>query len=69
MFIIRVVIAAVFPIIRRVMRKYNARLVHLAVDREQEYRSRFQTATERLYENAYEVDIPHNRERGYAAAF
>ena len=61
MFIILVVIVAVLLIITRVMRKYNVRLVQLAVSREQEHRSRFQEATERLYENIYEVDITHNR--------
>ncbi len=54
------VIVLVLILITRIIRKYNAQIVQLTVDKEKEHRTIFQLATEKLYENIYELDITHN---------
>lgn len=44
-----------------VIRKYNARIIQLTLEREKEHQTMFQTATEQLFEDIYEWDITHNR--------
>lgn len=53
-------IGIVLFVITSVVRKYNAQIVKLTIEKEKEHRSAFQTETEKLYENIYEWDITHN---------
>ena len=58
--IIIAIICFVLIAITKVIRRYNAQIVQLTVAKEQEHRTIFQTATEKLYEDIYEFDITHN---------
>lgn len=58
--VILLVISIVLVIITGIIRKYNAQIVKLTIEREKEHRSVFQEETEKLYENIYEMDITHN---------
>ena len=58
--IIIAVVVFVLLVITGIIRRYNSQIVELTVAREQEHRTLFQTATEKIYENIYEVDITHN---------
>lgn len=59
--IICAIISVILLIISFVIRGFNRRIVVLTQSIEQERRSLFQTATEQLFENIYELDITHNR--------
>ena len=59
--IVAVVIALVLLTITKIMKKYNAELMRLTAEKEKARRSIFQTVTEQLYEDIYELDITHNR--------
>lgn len=59
--IIIAIICFVLIAITKVIRRYNAQIVQLTVAKEQEHRNIFQKATEKLYEDIYELDITHNR--------
>lgn len=59
--VIVLVIGAVLFIITNMIRKYNTRIVSLTIEKEKNHRTIFQTETEKLYENIYEIDITHNR--------
>lgn len=60
MLIIIAVIIFVLLVITNIIRKYNKQIVELTVAREQEHRNLFQTATEKMYDNIYELDVTHN---------
>lgn len=62
--IIALIIALVLFTITKVLRKYNARIIQLTISQEFEYHQLLRKATERLYENIYEIDITHNRAGG-----
>lgn len=59
--VIIIVTGAVLLVITSIIRKYNAQIVSLTVEKEKARRTIFQTETEKLYENIYELDITHNR--------
>ncbi|MCQ4637265.1 sensor domain-containing diguanylate cyclase [Anaerovorax odorimutans] len=59
--VVIIVIGAVLIIITNIIRKYNAQIVNLTVEKEKAHRKAFQTETEKMYENIYEIDITHNR--------
>lgn len=59
--IILFVIGAVLFVITKIIRKYNKQIVRLTVETEKVHRTVFQTETEKLYEDIYEIDITHNR--------
>lgn len=65
--IIFLVICSVLLVITAIIRKYNAQIVSLAVEKEKSHRTAFQAETEKLYENIYEIDITHNRAASEAA--
>lgn len=58
--IIGIILLVLFAI-TKVFRRYNAQIVRLTIAREHEHRTLFREATEKLYENIYEMDITHNR--------
>lgn len=60
-FVVLLVIGMVLFVITSIIRKYNAQIIKLAVEKEKAHRSIFQTETEKLYENIYEIDVTHNR--------
>lgn len=55
------VVVPVLFVITYILRKYNVRIVNLAVEQEKRRSSVFQAETGKLYENIYEIDITHNR--------
>lgn len=55
------VVVPVLLVITYIIRKYNVRIVNLAVEQEKRRSSVFQAETGKLYENIYEIDITHNR--------
>lgn len=59
--VIIVVVGIVLLIITKIIRKYNAQIVSLTVEKEKMHRTAFQAETEKLYENIYEIDITHKR--------
>lgn len=59
--VILFVITLVLLIITKIIRKYNAQIISLTREKEKMHRSIFQTETEKLYENIYELDVTHNR--------
>lgn len=59
--VILFVIGAVLFVITRIIRKYNEQIVKLTVEAEKVHRTVFQTETEKMYEDIYEIDITHNR--------
>lgn len=59
--IIILVTGLVLFVITNIIRKYNSQIVMLTVEKEKARRTAFQTETEKMYENIYEVDITHNR--------
>lgn len=61
MAVVVLVIIAVLFIITSIIQRYNAYIVCLAAEREKAHRTIFQTETEKLYENIYELDITHDR--------
>lgn len=62
--VILLVIGAVLYTITNIIRKYNTEIVRLTVEKEKKHRSVFQTETEKIYENIYEVDVTHDRAAG-----
>lgn len=58
------VIALVLFAITSLIKKYNAKIVQLTVSQETEYQQLLRDATEKLYENIYELDITRNRAGG-----
>ena len=58
--IIGIILLVLFAI-TKVFRRCNAQSVRLTIAREHEHRTLFREATEKLYENIYEMDITHNR--------
>ncbi len=62
--IIVCVIVLVLFTITRLIKKYNAQIVELTVSQETEYQQLLHKATEKLYENIYEMDITRNRAGG-----
>lgn len=60
MAVIVIVIGSVLLVITSIVRKYNAQIVNLTIEKEKVHRTVFQTETEKLYENIYELDITHN---------
>lgn len=66
-FIIILVIGVVLFITTNIIRKYNNKIVNLIIEKEKSHRTVFQTETEKLYENIYEIDITHNRAASEAA--
>lgn len=61
MAVVIIVIGAVLFVVTGTIRKYNVQIVNLTVGKEKAHRTVFQTETEKLYENIYEIDITHNR--------
>lgn len=59
--VIVIVISMVLLVITSIVRKYNARIVNLTVEKEKAHRTIFQEETEKLYENIYEIDITHQK--------
>lgn len=59
--VIVLVIGIVLFVITSIIRKYNIQIVKLTVEKEKAHRTVFQTETEKLYENIYEIDVTHNR--------
>lgn len=59
--VIVLVICGVLAVITRIIRNYNAQIVSLTIEKEKAHRSVFQSETEKLYENIYEIDITHDR--------
>lgn len=59
--VIIMVIGIVLLVITGIIRKYNAQIVTLTVEKEKAHRTVFQAETEKLYENIYEIDITHKR--------
>lgn len=59
--VIFIVIYIVLLVITGIIRKYNAQIVSLTVEKEKAHRTVFQEETEKLYENIYEIDITHRR--------
>lgn len=59
-FVIVLVICLVLFFITGIIRKYNAQIVRLTVEREKKHQSAFQAETEKIYESIYEIDITHN---------
>lgn len=59
--VVLLVIVSVLFVITSIMRKYNSQIVKLTVEKEKAHRTIFQTETEKLYENIYEIDITHNQ--------
>ncbi len=66
--VIMVILASLLAAITTVLRKYNSRIVNLAIAMQQKHRSVFQEATEQMYENIYELDVTHNRAASEATA-
>lgn len=60
-FVILIVIGSVLILITHTIQKYNSQIVSLTVEKEKARRTVFQTETEKLYENIYEIDVTHNR--------
>lgn len=58
--VIVLVILLVLFFITSIIRKYNAQIVKLTVEREKKHHSVFQAETEKIYESIYEFDITHN---------
>ena len=63
-FIVVCVIALVLFAITSLIKKYNAHIVKLTVSQETEYQQLLHHATEKHYENIYELDITRNRAGG-----
>lgn len=59
--VIIIVISMVLLVITSIIRKYNAQIVSLTVEKEKAHRTVFQEETEKLYENIYEIDVTHGR--------
>lgn len=59
--IVILVIGSVLLIITSIIRKYNEQIVKLTVEKVKEHQTAFQTETEKMYENIYEIDITHNK--------
>lgn len=59
--IIVMVIGAVLIVITHIINKYNTQIVNLVVEKEKSHRTIFQSETEKMYENIYEIDITHNK--------
>lgn len=59
--VVIIVIGTVLLIVTSIIRRYNNQIVSLTVEKEKSHRTVFQTETEKLYENIYEIDITHNR--------
>lgn len=55
------VIVIVLYTITKVIRRYNARIIELTINAEQDHRTVYQEAAEQLYEHIYEIDVTHNR--------
>ncbi|MBS6340172.1 MAG: GGDEF domain-containing protein [Eubacterium limosum] len=59
--VIALVTATVLFVITRVIKRYNAQIVGLTLEREKKHNAVFKEETEKIYENIYEIDITHNR--------
>lgn len=59
--VIIIVIGVVLLVITSIIRKYNAKIVSLTVEKEKVHRTVLQAETEKLYENIYEIDVTHKR--------
>lgn len=59
--VVLIVIGAVLFVVTGIIRKYNAHIVSLTVEKEKSHRTIFQSETEKMYENIYELDVTHNR--------
>lgn len=59
--VILMVVGTVLFIITYIIQKYNTQIVSLTVEKEKAHRTAFQSETEKLYENIYEIDITHKR--------
>lgn len=59
--IIMFVIVVVLLMITSIIHKYNTRIITLTVEKEKAHRTIFQSETEKLYENIYEINITHKR--------
>lgn len=59
--VIIIVIGVVLFVITGIIRRYNAQIVRLTVEKEKAHRTVFQEETEKLYENIYEIDVTHKR--------
>lgn len=57
--IIIIVVGIVLFVITSIMRSYNTQIVNLTIEKEKAHRTVFQSETEKLYENIYEIDITH----------
>lgn len=66
--VVVIIVACVLLTITSVIRKYNAQIIQLTIEKEQRHRAVFQEATEQLYENIYEVDVTHDRAASEATA-
>ena len=66
--VILLIIAVILYVITHVIRSFNRQIVTLTQAIEQERRDLFQTATEQMFENIYELDITHNRPANQATA-
>lgn len=60
-FVIALVTATVLIITTRIIRRYNAQIVGLTLEREKKHSAIFKEETQKIYENIYEIDITHNR--------
>lgn len=58
--VIIIVVGVVLVVITSIMRSYNTQIVNLTIEKEKAHRTVFQSETEKLYENIYEIDITHN---------
>lgn len=59
--VIALVTATVLIITTRIIRRYNAQIVGLTLEREKKHSAIFKEETQKIYENIYEIDITHNR--------
>lgn len=57
--VIIIVVGVVLVVITSIMRSYNTQIVNLTIEKEKAHRTVFQSETEKLYENIYEIDITH----------
>lgn len=58
--VIAVILLLILLVITHVIRKFNRQIVSLARSSEEERHSYFEKATEKLFENIYEIDITNN---------
>ncbi|WP_195268115.1 sensor domain-containing diguanylate cyclase [Eubacterium sp. 1001713B170207_170306_E7] len=61
MLVVLLVIGLVLLLTTRIIRRYNARIVSLTLEREKKHTAIFKEETQKIYENIYEIDITHDR--------